>query len=141
MEHLHTCIIKKELNEVIEISGVPVKLDAVKVERYTEIPRVPAHVNNLKQLGNMLTVVRWFQFHWTVKFAFWEILLIIVRKYLEQIYRFYEIEKARTTLSQDVQTWFSVQLAFANSYLKYKKIFNTVPVSWMQHFLRNFTLF
>ena len=46
--------------------------------------------------------------------------------------------KARTTVSQDVQTWFSVQLAFAKFLSKIKEIFNIVPVSWIQHSLRNF---
>ena len=46
---------------------------------------------------------------------------------------------ARTTVSQDVQTRFPVLLAFFLS--KIKGIFNTVPVSWIQHSLRNFLLF
>ena len=46
---------------------------------------------------------------------------------------------SRTTILQDMQTRFSVQ--FLNSYLKQREIFNTVPVSWIQHSLRNFPLF
>ena len=47
-----------------------------------------------------------------------------------------------TTVSQpqDVQTRFSLQLAFAKFLSKLKGIFNTVPVSWIQHSLRNFLL-
>ena len=40
-----------------------------------------------------------------------------------------------TTVSQDVQTLFSVQLAFAKFLSKIKGNFNTVPVSWIQHSL------
>ena len=47
----------------------------------------------------------------------------------------------RTTISQDVRTRFSVQLAFAKFLSKIKGIFNTVSVSWIQHSLRNFLLF
>ena len=45
----------------------------------------------------------------------------------------------RTTVSQDVQTRFPMQ--FAKFLSKIKGIFNTVPVSWIQHSLRNFPLF
>ena len=34
---------------------------------------------------------------------------------------------SRTTASYDVQTWFSVLMAFANFLSKLKEIFNTVP--------------
>ena len=47
----------------------------------------------------------------------------------------------RTTVSQDVQTRFPVQLAFAKFLSKIKGIFNTVPVSWIQHSIKNFPLF
>ena len=50
-------------------------------------------------------------------------------------------EVGRTTVSQDVQTRFPVQLTFAKFLSKIKEIFNTVPVSWIQHSLRNFPLF
>ena len=51
------------------------------------------------------------------------------------------VDSKRTTVSQDVQTRFPVQLAFAKFLSKIKGIFNSVPVSWIQHSLRNFPLF
>ena len=47
----------------------------------------------------------------------------------------------KTTVSLDVQTRFSVQLAFAKFLSRIKEGFNTVPVSWIQHSLKNFPLF
>ena len=55
--------------------------------------------------------------------------------------RYYFITRPRTTLSQDVQTRSSVQLAFAKFLSKIKGNFNIVPVSWIQHSLKNFPLF
>ena len=47
----------------------------------------------------------------------------------------------RTAISQDVQTRFPVQLELSKFLSKIKEIFNTVPVSWIQHSLKNFPLF
>ena len=51
-----------------------------------------------------------------------------------RLYRLYP----RTNVSEDMQTRFSEQLAFDKFLSKIKGIFNTVPVSWIQHTLRNF---
>ena len=57
------------------------------------------------------------------------------------IYKIIYVYIPRTTLSQDVQTRFSVQLAFAKFLSKIKGNFNTVPVSWIQQSLKNLPLF
>ena len=48
---------------------------------------------------------------------------------------------SKTTVSQDVQTRFSMQLSFAKFLSKIKGIFNTRPVSWIQHSLQNLLYF
>ena len=47
----------------------------------------------------------------------------------------------RTTVSQDVRTWFSVQLAFAKFQSKIKEIFEGGLYPWYWHCNKNFSLF